>query len=113
MPSISGMFPVTDGADVHLMAEIGDAQLGRSSAAIRGKEVASGSEINESIGTGDALRGELMLVACGIKDIRPETNRASARVTLRCGSVVREFIQRDKVTQDGGTIVFTFMIAFK
>jgi hypothetical protein len=113
MPSISGTFPVTNGAEVHLTVEIGDGQLGRSSAAIRGSEVASGSEINETIGTGDALRGEMMLVVCGIKDIRPETNRASARVTLRCGSVVREFTQRDKVTQDGGTIVFAFMIAFK
>jgi hypothetical protein len=113
MPSISGTFPVTDGADVHLMVEIGDAQLGRVSAAIGGVEIANGSEVNETIGSGEQLRGEQMLVVCGIKDIRPETNRASARVTLRCAGVVRELVQRDQVKVSGGSIMFAFMIAFK
>jgi hypothetical protein len=113
MPTITGTFPVANAQDVHLTVDIGDGQLGRSSVAIRGKEIAAGGEIDGSLGDGDKLRGEALFITSAIKDIRAETNRASVRVTLRCAGVTREFIQADSVKKDGGVIVYVFMIAFK
>ena len=111
MPTITGNFPVRDGADVRLEVFIGEGGLGRSIAAMAGRELASGAAIDQPLGDGGELRGRALVVDSVVDAGRAATDWTSATVRLACGTTAREFTQRQQAA-NGKPVRYVFVITF-
>ena len=111
MPTITGNFPVRDGAGVHLRVSIGEGRSGRSVAALAGRELASGAAIDQALGEGGELRGGALVVDSVVEAGRAETQWTSATVQLVSGTTAREFTQRQQAAS-GKAVRYVFVITF-
>lgn len=112
MPTLVGTFPAVGGADVRLQVFIGDGQEGTSSAVVGGTEVATGPEIDVSLGEAQTLRGKMLVVSSIVKDRREETDFTSSTVRLSTPGLGREFPQRQLVPEPGSVVNYFFAITF-
>lgn len=79
-------YEVAKASKVTVRVTIGDAQVGGWAIGFDPKDVMKGSEPDPvDVGTGQEVKGRILQVVATVVDVRPETNRLSAVVTVSGG----------------------------
>jgi hypothetical protein len=108
-------YRVEPASKVTVAVSIGDAQEGGWAIGFDPSAVKKGSDAKPiEIGTGAAVKGRTLQVVATVVDVRPETNRLSAVVTVSGGldgaaTVVQSFDNG----ADGDTALLTTLVAFE
>ena len=112
MPTLTATYAVLDGQPVHLTVSVGDAQAGGSTAFLGKRQVASGPDIDLDLGTGDAIRGQTLVVDTLAVDVQPATDHVSARVALSGGTPAQLPLAQGTTAPTHGAVSFLTVVRF-
>jgi len=108
-------YKVAGKSDVTVRVSIGDGQLGGWAIGFGTDDIKKGSDPDRvSIGAGKDIKGRILQVVATVVDVRPETNRLSATVTVSGGpdGDVRVPHSFDE-GENGDTAILTTLVGFE
>ena len=93
--------------DVFLTVDIGDAQLGGSSVFANGEPKGKGIISNINLGSGNELRGGIVVVKTVVADVNDMTNNTSVTYVFTGGLSPKTKPAFSQVDNDGDSMIFS------